>query len=70
MPAMKHYVVSETRTVKVIANNAVDAIRLAAAAFEHGQNSDKGAKNGPEGVWGNTTSKVEQTNIEVNEERY
>ena len=68
MPEIKYYVVTETRRVEVTANDAVDAARLASAAFEHGQfETDAGIAAGkaPEGIWGNTTSKVERIALQV-----
>jgi hypothetical protein len=65
MPEIKHYEVEQIRRVKVQANNVVDAARIAAAAFDNGQNSGNGVINGPEGIWGNTSSKIEVTNLNV-----
>lgn len=65
MPAMKSYVVTETREVKVTATSILDASKIANAAFTYGQNSDNGVRNGPEGVWGNTTSAVAITHFAV-----
>lgn len=68
MPEIKYYEVEETRTVKVQANSAVDASRIAAAAFANGQNSDNGTVRGPEDVWGNTIGRIEITNLNVSKE--
>ncbi len=66
MPEMMHFKVVQTRQVMVTANSAADAVRLSAAAFEHGQNSDGGIARdkGPEGVWGNTTSRIKEMSID------
>lgn len=63
MPEIISYDVSQTREVKVRANSLEDAIRIANAAFNNGQNSEGGVKNGPEGIWGNTTTRVKETDI-------
>lgn len=70
MPAIRRFVVTETREVKVTANNAEAAVQIAAAAFKYGQNVDNGVANGkgPEGVWGNTASKIKTTAITAYEE--
>lgn len=67
MPEIIHYLVTQTRQVQVDAEDAEDAVRIAKAAFTHGQNSDCGvAKDkGPEGIWGNTTSRILETEIYV-----
>lgn len=71
MPIIKSYVVSETREVRVHANNAVDAVRIAGVAFAKGQNSDYGVKAGDEvqGVWGNTSTRIETVSINADEVR-
>lgn len=65
MPEMLHYVVTQTRTVEVTANNSEDAVRIAAVAFEHGQNADCGVPydKAPDGVWGNTRSRIKELKI-------
>lgn len=68
MPEIKYFKVNQTRSVRVTANNIVDAIRLATAAFENGQNSDYAVVLGPDGVWGNTNTKVEVTDISAYKE--
>lgn len=55
---MHYYTISQEREVRVKANNVTDAVRIADAAFTNGQNSDSGAKDGPEGIWGNTVSEI------------
>jgi len=71
MPEIRYFEVTETRKVKVAANSPDDAVRIAAAAFEHGQNSDYAVKNGhgPHDVWGNTISKVRVVKMKVDEKR-
>lgn len=68
MPAVKYYVVTQAREVKVTANSPEEAIRIGAAAFNNGQNRDNGVIDGPEGVWGNSTSAVIATGMSVREE--
>jgi hypothetical protein len=65
MPEAKYYDVVQTRIVKVRANDAISAAKIAEAAFENGQNTDNGVKNPPEGVWGNTTSRVEVIDVHI-----
>lgn len=68
MPEIRHYKVSQTREVSVSANNPVDAVRIAGAAFEHGQDTTHGVKNGPAGIWGNTDTLIKVTDISAREE--
>lgn len=68
MPEMHYYLVQQEREVKVTANSAADAIRIADAAFTNGQNSDNGVVDGPQGVWGNTRNKVKITSISARED--
>ena len=73
MPEIVSYIVTETREVKVRANSAADAARIADAAFKNGQNkSDPSVliDHGPEGIWGNTTSFIRQTELVTKEVRY
>lgn len=68
MPEMVNYKVTQTREVKVVANNASDAALIAEAAFTHGQmkSEDVVAKDhGPEDVWGNTTSRITEMSLLV-----
>ena len=68
MPEIMHFIVKEEREVRVAANSAVDAARIAEAAFSNGQNSNGGVIDGPEGIWGNTRSRVKTTSIMVLED--
>lgn len=68
MPVIRHYRVTQTREVKVTANNPTDAVRIATAAFENGQNQDNGVVAGPSGVWGNTSTPVRPIDINAYEE--
>lgn len=68
MPETRYFEVSQTRKVKVTANTVANAILIADAAFENGQNTDDGVRNGPNGVWGNTTSRVRTTDMTAYEE--
>jgi hypothetical protein len=58
--------------VKVDATSVIDAARIANAAFLNGQNSDNGVVPGAllsDGeVWGNTTSRIRQTDLNVTED--
>ncbi len=71
MPEMKHFVVTQTREVEVTANSISDAVQIASAAFEHGQNSDRGVARGhsPEGTWGNTSSRIQIIDIRAHDLR-
>lgn len=71
MPAIRRYVVKQTREVEVTANSAVDACRIAEAAFEHGQNADGGVARdkGPAGVWGNTDTHIRTVEVWAEEKR-
>ena len=73
MPEIRHYTVRQVREVKVTANSAVDAARLAEAAFVHGHlghTTSIAADKGPEGVWGNTMSHIREIDLHVTEDRY
>jgi hypothetical protein len=70
MPEIRYFVVTQTREVKVTANSAADAVLLAEAAFEHGQmNSEPSIAAGksPEGIWGNTRSRIREIEINARE---
>lgn len=68
MPGMRYFEVTQTRKVKVVANTATDAVRIADAAFTNGQNTDAGVIDGPDGVWGNTTSRIRNSDLTCYEE--
>lgn len=70
MPQMRRYRVVEMREVYVDANTAVDATRIAGAAFEHGQDASHGVAQGkaPEGIWGNTVTQARTIDISATEE--
>lgn len=61
---MRHYVVTQIREVEVTANTHRNAIDIAHAAFKNGQNSDNGVIDGPEGIWGNTISKIKTVEVD------
>jgi hypothetical protein len=65
MPEIIHYIVEQCRTVEVTASSTEDAVRIAAAAFEHGTDTNGSVAHGkgPEGVWGNTTSRIKETQL-------
>lgn len=69
MPEMKNYIIDQTRTVEVTANSAIEAAMIASAAFEHGQDSSAGVAAGhaPEGVWGNTTTRIREVKFNIHE---
>lgn len=68
MPEINDYTVVQVRQVRVTANSAVDAVRIAQAAFENGQNVERGVIRGPDGVWGNTRSRIETVSISAHKE--
>jgi hypothetical protein len=70
MPEIRNYVVTQTREVEVSANSLSDAITIASAAFEHGQNTDYGVKFGGDlhelkGIWGNTRKPIKELSIQA-----
>lgn len=67
MPQIRYYEVSQTRKVKVSANNPTDAVRIADEAFTNGQDAN-GNITSPDGVWGNTTSRVRVSDVSCYEE--
>jgi hypothetical protein len=69
MPEIRRYTVTEIREVSVSANSAADANRIAAVAFQEGQNSIGGiGKAGLPDVWGNTISQVRTVALGATEE--
>lgn len=70
MPEVRYYTVTQERQVKVTANSAVDAARIAEDAFENGQHKSEPsvASSGIEGIWGNTRSFVRTVDIHVRED--
>ncbi len=71
MPEIHYYTVTREQTVKVRANSAADAVQLAAAAYEHGQNQSEPTilvGKGPEGIWGNTISRIETVDYHCRQE--
>lgn len=69
MPEIKRFLVTQTRTVEVTANEMGDACDIGRAAFANGLNRDNGVIDGPVGVWGNTSSKIRIKKLEVEEIR-
>lgn len=75
MHEIRNFVVAQTREVSVRANSLEDAIRIAGRAFVDGQNSDGGVKlrsrpekaDPIEGIWGNTTSRIKETDLSARE---
>ncbi len=65
MPATKHYIVSQEREVKITANNEIDALRIADAAFS---NDKMNPKHGVDGVWGNITTDIRVCAVMVQED--
>lgn len=74
MLEVRHYIVTQVREVKVTANNAEEAMIIAGVAFEHGQNADAGVKMGDlkraQGIWGNTSSRIREVELNVKEDRH
>lgn len=70
MPEIIYYNVSQTREVRVRANSTIDALRLAEAAFENGQDSDDKVIDAPEGVWGNLVSKVRECDLSATRDMF
>lgn len=70
MAVMRRYRVVEMREVYVDATTAVDATRIASAAFEHGQDISNSVALGkaPEGIWGNTVTKIRAIDISTTED--
>jgi len=70
MPDIRHFVVTETRSVKVSANNAEDAARIANKAFGGTPQVGLGylkEKEGLDDIWGDTNSHVRQVDLHVTE---
>jgi hypothetical protein len=63
VPESKHYIVTQTRRVKVTANTPLDAGKLAEDAFEGKATSTT------DGPWGYVTDKVEVTEFNIEKER-
>jgi hypothetical protein len=68
MPAIKYYEVEQTRTIKVSANSIVDAIRVAAEAFDAPKNNEDRLATAPDGIFGNVHGYVEVTRLDVTKE--
>lgn len=75
MPLMKHYVVTQSREVEITATNSIDALKLAAIAFEFGQNSDGGVAINNDsalllhGLEGNSTKLIREINLSIHLDR-
>lgn len=65
VPSAKYYVVEQTRSVKVTANNEASAFLIAQAAFATGQTPAGKVVEPPPNVWGDTTSKIEVDEVRV-----
>lgn len=59
MPEMHTYICTQVRKVRVTANSAADAVKIADAGFTKGQNAGGGVIEGPHGIWGNTEGRIE-----------
>lgn len=67
--AMPHYMVRETREVRVKAENMQDAIALAACAFKEGQDRDGRIKwSKPFGMEGDTVEPIRIVNVKAVED--
>lgn len=64
VPEIRQYKVTQTREVEIAANSHRDAIEIAHAAFENGQDANYRVIDGPQDVRGSTVTKVKT--IEVN----
>ncbi len=64
MPAMKHYLVDQTRQIKVWANDEAGALAVANSAFTHGQDHHS-IRVRPGDVAGNAISQVEITEVKI-----
>jgi hypothetical protein len=66
MPEIRHFEVTEVRTVRVRANNYADALKIAGAAFTNGQNSNNEVKPPlPDVAFGDATSQVRVVDIHI-----
>lgn len=65
MPEIRYYEVEQTRTVKVQANNEVDAAMIATEAFD----GDLAQVNFPDGRVARVLGDIVVTNININRER-
>lgn len=70
MPALRRYTVRQEREVVVVANSAVEAAQIADSAFKHGQLIDNTIAERPKDIWGNTTSRIREHRLEIEEEPY
>jgi len=70
MPEIRRYTVRQEREVVVVANSAVEAAQIANSAFEHGQLVDNTIKERPKDIWGNTTGRIRENRLEIEEEPY
>lgn len=66
MPEIKHYAVTQTRLIRVRANNPADAAAIAQQAFRSHTTTD-GVVDQVEiaGVWGNTTGRLEELDLHI-----
>jgi hypothetical protein len=67
MPAVHYYEVEQIRKIKVQANSAADAARLASDKFNEGQDIDEPSE-GTVDAWGQTLGKIEIVNLNVTKE--
>lgn len=57
MPEIRHYKVTQTREVNIVAHNEIDAALIAQSAFDD-------AARGPADIWGRVDGEIR--NIELN----
>lgn len=70
MPEIRHYTVTQTRKVKVMANNPKDAAIVADLAFSIGTDANGSVRaNMSRDIFGDTRSKVLETGLDVQDER-
>lgn len=70
MPQTRNYTVTQTREVKVVANDPVSAARIAELAFAGTETMTSKTAEDELGIWGYTTGKPVVSDIHSKEETY
>lgn len=66
MPEIRSFKVTQVREVMVSAITLTDAAVIATAAFENGQNGDRGVSPPlPDVVYGNTTTEIRVVDLRI-----
>ena len=65
MPIVNHYVVEQTREVKITANSLESALLLAQQTFRGTESTEVDEK--PVTVWGHPTGPIKETDVHVRE---